>query len=30
MLHTADAHELYERFGFHKPDDTFLMTREAT
>ncbi len=30
MLHTADAHELYERFGFHKPNDTFLMTRDAT
>lgn len=24
MLHTADAHGLYERFGFRRPDDTYL------
>ncbi|HEY0453044.1 GNAT family N-acetyltransferase [Actinophytocola sp.] len=24
MLHTADAHELYRRFGFHEPDTTYL------
>jgi GNAT superfamily N-acetyltransferase len=24
MLHTADAHGLYERFGFGKPDDRYL------
>jgi GNAT superfamily N-acetyltransferase len=24
MLHTADAHGLYERFGFGKPDERFL------
>lgn len=24
MLHTADAHELYRRFGFAEPDDTFM------
>jgi GNAT superfamily N-acetyltransferase len=24
MLHTADAHTLYERFGFGKPDHTYL------
>jgi GNAT superfamily N-acetyltransferase len=24
MLHTADAHTLYERFGFTKPDHTYL------
>lgn len=24
MLHTADAHGLYRRFGFDVPDDTFL------
>ena len=28
MLHTADAHAFYERFGFHAPDD-LLMTRDA-
>jgi GNAT superfamily N-acetyltransferase len=24
MLHTADAHELYRRFGFAEPDSTYL------
>ena len=24
MLHTADAHGLYERFGFAAPDPTYL------
>ena len=24
LLHTADAHELYARFGFDRPDRTFL------
>ena len=24
MLHTRDAHGLYERFGFQAPDDTYL------
>ena len=24
MLHTADAHELYRRFGFTEPDTTYL------
>jgi GNAT superfamily N-acetyltransferase len=24
MLHTADAHDLYRRFGFREPDDTYL------
>jgi GNAT superfamily N-acetyltransferase len=24
MLHTLDAHELYERFDFAKPDDTYM------
>jgi GNAT superfamily N-acetyltransferase len=24
MLHTADAHGLYERFGFSRPDGTYL------
>lgn len=24
MLHTSDAHGLYERFGFRRPDDTYL------
>lgn len=24
MLHTADAHGLYARFGFGRPDDTYL------
>jgi predicted N-acetyltransferase YhbS len=24
MLHTSDAHGLYERFGFRKPDETYL------
>lgn len=24
MLHTADAHGLYRRFGFHEPDSTYL------
>jgi len=24
MLHTADAHELYRRFGFREPDVTYL------
>lgn len=24
MLHTADAHALYEKFGFEKPDPTFM------
>jgi GNAT superfamily N-acetyltransferase len=24
MLHTADAHGLYEQFGFRKPDETYL------
>jgi GNAT superfamily N-acetyltransferase len=24
MLHTRDAHGLYERFGFGRPDDTYL------
>lgn len=37
MLHTADAHGLYERFGFAEPDKTYLerpargaLTRTAT
>ncbi len=30
MLHTADAHGLYEKLGFHRPNDTFLMTRDAS
>ena len=24
MLHTRDAHGLYERFGFGRPDETYL------
>jgi GNAT superfamily N-acetyltransferase len=24
MLHTADAHGLYEQFGFRRPDETYL------
>ena len=24
MLHTRDAHSLYERFGFQAPDETYL------
>jgi hypothetical protein len=24
LLHTRDAHRLYERFGFAKPDETYL------
>lgn len=24
MLHTADAHDLYAKFGFRRPDDTYL------
>jgi hypothetical protein len=24
MLHTSDAHGLYERFGFGKPTDAYL------
>jgi GNAT superfamily N-acetyltransferase len=24
MLHTSDAHGLYEQFGFRKPDETYL------
>jgi hypothetical protein len=24
MLHTADAHGVYERFGFARPDQTYL------
>lgn len=28
LLHTADAHGFYERFGFHVPD-ALLMTRDA-
>jgi len=28
LLHTADAHAFYERFGFHAPDE-LLMTRDA-
>lgn len=24
MLHTADAHEMYRRFGFREPDETYL------
>jgi len=24
MLHTADAHDLYRRFGFREPDETYL------
>jgi len=24
MLHTSDAHDLYRRFGFREPDDTYL------
>lgn len=27
MLHTADAHGLYEGFGFGKPDETYLERR---
>jgi GNAT superfamily N-acetyltransferase len=30
MLHTSDAHGLYEKIGFHRPNDTFLMTRDAS
>ena len=29
LLHTADAHAFYERFGFHAPDE-LLMTRDAS
>jgi GNAT superfamily N-acetyltransferase len=29
MLHTADAHGLYGRFGFAPPDDTYLERRAA-
>ena len=29
LLHTADAHDLYRRFGFGAPDETF-MERHAT
>jgi len=29
LLHTADAHDLYRRFGFGAPDETFL-ERHAT
>jgi GNAT superfamily N-acetyltransferase len=29
MLHTADAHDLYRRFGFREPDDTYLERRPA-
>ena len=28
LLHTADAHAFYKRFGFHAPDE-LLMTRDA-
>lgn len=28
-LHTADAHDLYERFGFAPPDSNFLERRSA-
>ncbi|MBA2614223.1 MAG: GNAT family N-acetyltransferase [Actinobacteria bacterium] len=29
VLHTADAHRLYERLGFRPPDDPSLMVRPA-
>jgi len=29
MLHTADAHGMYERFGFGRPDHTYLERPEA-
>ena len=29
MLHTADAHGLYEQFGFAKPDDRYLERTET-
>jgi GNAT superfamily N-acetyltransferase len=29
ILHTADAHGLYERFGFARPDDRSLLVRPA-
>jgi GNAT superfamily N-acetyltransferase len=29
MLHTADAHDLYGRFGFAKPDDSYLERRAS-
>jgi GNAT superfamily N-acetyltransferase len=29
LLHTADAHALYRRFGFAEPDDPTLMQRPA-
>lgn len=30
LLHTADAHALYRRFGFNEPDDTLMELRHAT
>jgi hypothetical protein len=30
LLHTADAHELYRKFGFNEPDDTLMELRHAT
>lgn len=30
LLHTADAHRLYGKFGFHAPDHTLLERRHAT
>jgi GNAT superfamily N-acetyltransferase len=29
MLHTLDAHDLYARFGFAKPDETYLERRAS-
>jgi GNAT superfamily N-acetyltransferase len=30
LLHTADAHDLYRRFGFAEPDATFLERKAGT
>ena len=30
LLHTADAHELYRKFGFSEPDATLMELRHAT
>jgi hypothetical protein len=29
-LHTADAHGLYSRFGFHAPDSTYMERARGT
>jgi GNAT superfamily N-acetyltransferase len=30
LLHTADAHELYRKFGFHPPSDRVMERRQRT